>query len=97
VTVEAAMHGRGFLEAARTPVRKLMAIRAFRRSAEAEERLGRLADLGALFGSAAGKRHLDSLAALAAGEPGKGSLMRDEGGTVVKGGGYVPGRSYVAG
>ncbi|MDR1037306.1 MAG: hypothetical protein LBT40_12290 [Deltaproteobacteria bacterium] len=71
MTVEAAMHGMGFLEAARTPARRLAEMREIRRSADAEARLGRLADLGSLFGSSAGRRHLDSLTELAA--PASGS------------------------
>lgn len=94
------MHGMGFLEAARTPVGRLMGMRAIRRSVDAEGRLGRLADLGALFGGAAAKRHLETLTGLAAGTEPPGmapALKREEDGKVTEGGAYVPGHSYVTG
>jgi hypothetical protein len=88
----------GRLEAARTPVRVLARMRDLRRAIDAEDRLGRLADLGSLFGSQEGRRHAASLAARAAGRDAparSGKLMRDEGGRTVEGGPYVPGLSYV--
>ncbi|MDR1039896.1 MAG: hypothetical protein LBR80_06935 [Deltaproteobacteria bacterium] len=92
------MHGMTFPEAARTPARKLLALKELRRSIDAEARLERLADLGSLFGGAAAKRHLNGLTSQAAGPSTASPVLKmDEGGKTVEGAPFVLGRSYVTG